>query len=234
MLSAGARTAGARVRMSRNLAQPPLLPRSASASTVRGGTVRSPSRGMLLFGTVVVLGTLLPLSVLNRAPTACPDTRIEAGEESAQLAVLAQLAQHNEELLRGLANGDNVSSLTDTAPAVRKEEAPPDHLAVAAAAQGGGAPPVRTAPSHYSAPGIWLRMAIISVGRKDNSEYLQRTLALWQGQDGLARLGGAAADCLGLLGRDLSDPDRTLHPGRPAAPPRAHGRLRCGREAPPA
>ena len=225
---------GRAVRMSRNLAQPPLLPRSASASTVRGGTVRSPSRGMLLFGTVVVLGTLLPLSVLNRAPTACPDTRIEAGEESAQLAVLAQLAQHNEELLRGLANGDNVSSLTDTAPAVRKEEAPPDHLAVAAAAQGVGAPPVRTAPSDYSAPGIWLRMAIISVGRKDNSEYLLRTLASWQGQDGLARLGGAAAHCLELLGRTLSDPDRTLHPGRPAAPPRAHGRLRCGREAPPA
>lgn len=164
--------------MSRNLAQPPLLPRSASASMVRGGTSRSPSRGMLLFGTVVVLGTLLPLSVLNRTPTACPDMRIEAGEESAQLAVLAQLAQHNEELLRGLANSDNVSSLTDTAPAVRKEEA--DNLAVAAAAQGGGAPPVRTAPIHYSAPGIWLRMAIMSVGRKDNSEYLLRTLASWQ------------------------------------------------------
>ena len=134
---------------------------------------------MLLFGTVVVLGTLLPLSVLNRAPTACPDAvRIEAGEESAQLAVLAQLAQHNEELLRGLANSDNVSSLTDTAPAVRKEEA--DNLAVAAAAQGGGAPPVRTAPIHNSVPGIWLRMAIMSVGRKDNSEYLLRTLASWQ------------------------------------------------------
>ena len=67
---------------------------------------------MLLFGTVVVLGTLLPLSVLNRAPAACPDTLIEASEESAQLAVLAQLAQQNEELLRGLANSDNVSSLT--------------------------------------------------------------------------------------------------------------------------
>ena len=185
----------ARCAMSRNLAQSPLLPRGASASTVRGGTVRGPSRGMLLLGTVVVLGTLLPLSVLNRAPTACPDTLIEAGEESAQLAVLAQLAQQNEELLRGLANSDNVSSLTRIVPPVREEEAPSDNLVVAAAVQGGTAQPARITPSPYSAPGIWLRMAIMSVGRKDNSEYLLRTLASQHGQD--ARLGGAAAHCPG-------------------------------------
>lgn len=180
----------ARCAMSRNLAQSPLLPRSASASTVRG-----PSRGMLLFGTVVVLGTLLPLSVLNRAQAACPDTLIEASEESAQLAVLAQLAQQNEELLRGLANSDNVSSITAIVPPVREEEAPSDNLVVAAVVQGGTAQPARITPSPYSAPGIWLRMAIMSVGRKDNSEYLLRTLASQHGQD--ARLGGAAAHCPG-------------------------------------
>ena len=136
---------------------------------------------MLLFGTVVVLGTLLPLSVLNRAPAACPDTLIEASEESAQLAVLAQLAQQNEELLRGLANSDNVSSLTGIVPPVREEEAPSDNLVVAAAVQGSTAQPARITPSPYSAPGIWLRMAIMSVGRKDNSEYLLRTLASQHG-----------------------------------------------------
>ena len=146
--------------------------------------------GMLLFGTVVVLGTLLPLSVLNRAQAACPDTLIEASEESAQLAVLAQLAQQNEELLRGLANSDNVSSPTGVVPPVREE----DNLVVAAAVQG-TAQPARITPSPYSAPGIWLRMAIMSVGRKDNSEYLLRTLASQHGQD--ARLGGAAAHCPG-------------------------------------
>jgi hypothetical protein len=173
--------------MSRNLAQPPLLPRCSSASTIRGGAARGPSRGMLLFGTVVVLGTLLPLSVLNRAPTACPDTLIEAGEASAQLAVLAQLAQQNEELLRGLANSDNVSSLTGKVPPVSEEEGPPDNLAVAAAVQGSTAQPARISPSPYNAPGIWLRMAIMSVGRKDNSEYLLRTLASQHAQDAMAR-----------------------------------------------
>ena len=164
---------------------------------------------MLLFGTVVVLGTLLPLSVLNRAQAACPDTLIEASEESAQLAVLAQLAQQNEELLRGLANSDNVSSLTGIVPPVREEEAPSDNLVVAAAVQGSTAQPARITPSPYSAPGIWLRMAIMSVGRKDNSEYLLRTLASQHGQD--ARLGGAAAHCPELLGRTLPAPGRTMH-----------------------
>ena len=173
---------------------------------------------MLLLGIVVVLGTLLPFSVLHRAPS-CPDTLNEAGEDSAQLAFLAQLAQQNEQLLRDLANSENVSGLTHLVPPVRKEEAPPDQLVVAAAVQAGTAQSARITPIPYSAPGIWLRMAIMSVGRKDNSEYLLRTLVSQHRQSAsVLVLQPTAPDILGLT---LQAPDRATHSGRAAEPLRA-------------
>ena len=167
--------------MVRSLAPSPLLPRSASGSNVRGNTARSPSKGMLLLVTVVVLGTLLPLSVLHRAPS-CPDTLGEAGQDSAQLAVLAQLAQQNEELLRDLTNRENVPSLgrpVSDAPR-REEDALPDRPAAAVAAAVQAAPLQLAQPTGSplasGAPRLWLRMAVMTVGRKDSSEYLLRTL----------------------------------------------------------
>ncbi len=125
---------------------------------------------MVLLAGLVLCATLLPLSMtLNRAaPPHCPDARREVGDESSQLAVLAQLAQRNEELLRDLANTENGSSPTRLSPV--RERPPEDAEAAAVASE-----PVRL-PRSGSPPQLWLRMAIMSVGRKDNSEYLLRTL----------------------------------------------------------
>ena len=131
---------------------------------------RGPPCGMVLLAGLVLCATLLPLSMtLNRAaPPHCPDERREVGDESSQLAVLAQLAQRNEELLRDLANTENGSSPTRLAPV--RERPPEDAEAAAVASE-----PVRL-PRSGSPSQLWLRMAIMSVGRKDNSEYLLRTL----------------------------------------------------------
>ena len=94
---------------------------------------RGPPCGMVLLAGLVLCATLLPLSMtLNRAaPPHCPDARREVGDESSQLAVLAQLAQRNEELLRDLANTENGSSPTRLSPV---RERPPEDAEAAAVA----------------------------------------------------------------------------------------------------
>ena len=147
----------------------PARPRAAKAQSSWGAPLI----------VLVMLGALVPLSLLHRRSGAneSKDSSVDSSIDTSQLATLAEMAQQNEQLLRKLAEAESIRA-TEAVPEhasdalTRPAEAPRIAVAAVPAAVQAQAVPVPTLPTSE----VWLRMALMSIGRKDSSLYLLRTL----------------------------------------------------------
>ena len=166
--------------------------RVRSAVTPRGAAPPSPKRNVGLIVVAAIGSIAVPGFLLLRRPTACNG----ASEEGGALRALVLLAQRNAEAINELSRAadpvdrDLVAVLERAIGNAPLPAAAADAAAAAAPllseeplvssarplAEAAAALLPSSSSSSSSSPPVWLRLAMLSVGRKGGEDYLLRSL----------------------------------------------------------